>query len=119
VSPDGSRLAFVDVQKSGPMVRVISAQGGLAREVIGTETVCSPGWSSEKTIWVSRRLSGKLVWMEVDADSGKETGRSVPGSRDCSDGHSDPDSPVDPTLRIVEEQRSQVRLLPGEYIPGL
>jgi serine/threonine-protein kinase len=35
----------------------------------------------------------EFTWVETDADSGRPTGRTVPGSRECSDGVQDPESP--------------------------
>ena len=52
----------------------------------------------------------------VEANSGRETGKTVPGTRDCLDGKPDPASPVDPDLRIVYDETSQLRLLPREYL---
>ena len=66
-------------------------------EVAETETSCPAGWASADAIWVSRRRRGKIVWTEVDADSGRETGKTAPGSHDCADARPDPASPVDPT----------------------
>jgi hypothetical protein len=94
----------------------MSADGGLEHEVSETETGCAVGWASVHTLWVSRRRAGKIVWMEVNAASGAETGKSVPGSRDCSDGRPDPASPVEPDLRIVYDLTSQLRLLAKENL---
>ena len=74
------------------------------------------GWASASTIWVSRRRGRKIVWTEVDADSGRETGRTTPGSHDCNDLRPDPLSPVNPDLRVIYDQTSQVRLLPSEHL---
>ena len=90
--------------------------GGATHEVADTETGCATGWASNQTLWVSRRRDAKIVWTEVDADTGKETGRVVPGQRDCTDGSSDPFSPVDPDLRVIAERASQLRLLPRAYL---
>ena len=87
-----------------------------SHEVTDTETVCPPGWASATTIWVSRRRGRKIVWTEVDADSGRETGKTVPGSHDCTDLRPDPLSPVSPDLRIIYDQTSQVRLLPSAHL---
>jgi hypothetical protein len=88
------------------------ADGGPAHDVTDSETGCQAGWASNNTLWVSRRRDGKILWTEVDADSGKETGKTVPGERDCSDGGNDPASPVDTDLRVVASRVSQLRLLP-------
>jgi hypothetical protein len=101
VSTDGSRVAFVEFEPRAPIVKWISVDGGDAHEVSETETGCPAGWASPKTLWVSRRYGSSVVWKEVDADSGRETGKAVPGSRDCADGRLDPLSPVDPDLRII------------------
>jgi hypothetical protein len=117
VSPDGDRVEFTAFEKRGPIVKWVNADGGQAHEVSETETGCEAGWASARTLWVSRRRAGKVVWAEVDAESGREVGRTAPGSRDCSDGRRDPNSPVQPDLRIVYDQASQLRLLSRQHLP--
>jgi len=115
-SPDGKRLAFVTTDKRGSIARWISADGGPVHEVVETETTCPVGWASAETMWVSRRRGREIVWTEVDADTGRETGQTVPGSRDCGDARPDPASPVSADLRIVYDQTSQLRLVPNERL---
>ncbi len=116
ISPDGRHLAFVALEKKGTVVELIDLRSGHIRELVETETGCKAGWASAETLWVSRRRDGRIIWTEVDAESGRETGRSVPGSRDCTDGKPDPQSPVDPDLRVVYEQTSQLRLVGKEHL---
>jgi hypothetical protein len=116
VSPDGRRLAFVTADTRGSTVKWMDANGGAQHEVAETETFCPPGWASDSTIWVSRRHGRKIVWTEVDADSRRPTGRTTPGSHDCADLRPDPMSPVNPDLRIIYDQTSQVRLLRSEHL---
>jgi hypothetical protein len=116
VSPDGKRLAFALLERRGPTVGWMSAEGGEVHVVAESETGCAPGWSSSQTLWVSRRRSGAIVWTEVDADTARETGKTVPGSRDCSNSQPDPASPVDPDIRIVFRQPSQLRFIRQEHI---
>jgi len=111
VSPDGKRIAVLTVEPRGLRVSWIGADGGVSHHVSETESTCRPGWASAQSLWISRRRNGKMVWLEVEADSGHETGRTQPGGRDCSDGHPDPMSPVDRDLRIVYDQTSQLRLI--------
>jgi len=110
-SPDGRRLAFVTMDTRGSTVRWMPADGGELHEVGETETGCPVGWASADTIWVSRRRGRQIVWTEVAADSGRETGKTAPGSHDCYDARPDPASPVNPDLRIIYDQTSQVRLI--------
>jgi tRNA A-37 threonylcarbamoyl transferase component Bud32 len=117
-SPDGRRLAVVTTtDKRGPIVEITDADGGRRHDLVETETGCGPGWTSNDTLWVSRRHGARIVWTEVDVDSGTETGRSVPGSRDCTDGKPDPLSPASPDVRVVYQQTSQVRFLPKQLLP--
>lgn len=116
VSPDGTRIAFMAYEARGPVVYWERAEGGPIHEVSETETACAAGWASSQTLWISRRRDGKVIWTQVDADSGRELGQTVAGSRDCSDGRPDPASPIDPGLRIVYDQRSQLRLLAREHL---
>jgi serine/threonine protein kinase len=115
-SPDGKRLVFLTMDTRGSVVRWIGTDGGETHEVADSETTCPAGWATAQTVWVSRRREGKLLWTEVDADSGKETGKTVPGTRDCSDARPDPASPVSPDLRIVYDQTSQIRLLGKDHL---
>ena len=100
----------------GSTVRWISADGGEPHEVTETETTCPVGWASPDTIWVSRRRGRTIVWTEVDATTGRETGKTAPGSHDCFDARPDPASPVNPNLRIVYDQTSQVRVIGQERL---
>jgi dipeptidyl aminopeptidase/acylaminoacyl peptidase len=117
VAPDGERIVFVVIDgAAGPTVVLADADGGRVRELAQTETACQPGWASKDRVWVSRRRSGKIVWTELDVASGTETGRYVPGSRDCADGRPDPQSPVDTGVRVIGEQISQIRVLDRRYL---
>jgi hypothetical protein len=116
VSPDGKRLAFVALVPRGPVAGWIPSEGGDLHHVVDSETACTTGWASNQTLWVSRRRDGRILWTEVDADTSKETGRSVPGQRDCTDGNEDPASPVNPDLRVIRDSVSQLRLLPRAYL---
>jgi len=120
VSPDGSRIAILSSEERGPIVSWIAVGGGEIHEVAESETACEPGWASKQTLWVSRRRSGGIVWTEVDAVTGRETGKVVQGERDCTDGKPDPASPVDPDVRIVYSEPSQLRLIGHEHLrdPG-
>ena len=110
VSPDGKRIVVLTMGAGGLGVSWIGAHGGVAHHVSETETACRPGWASAQSLWISRRRSGKAVWVEVDADSGRELGKTMAG-HDCADGEPDPISPVDPDLRIVYGKTSQLRLI--------
>jgi hypothetical protein len=116
VSPDGRRIAFVTLASRGPLIGWMPVDGGPTHDVTDSETGCPIGWASNQTLWVSRRRDAKIVWTQVDADSGKETGQTVPGQRDCSDGGDDPSSPVNPDLRVTAVRTSQLRLLPRVYL---
>jgi hypothetical protein len=114
-SPDGTRLAYVTMDKRGTIVQWISADGGEPHDVAETETACPVGWASPATIWVSRRQGRQIVWTEVNADTGRETGKTSPGGRDCADSRPDPASPVS-DLRIVYDQTSQIRFISNEQL---
>lgn len=117
-SPSGERLALVVVDRRGPRVQWIRAGGGELQDVSETETACLPGWTSDHTVWISRRQGKSFTWVETDVDSRRPTGRTSPGSRECSDGSQDPLSPVDrdSDVRTVFGRRSQVRLLPKDLL---
>jgi hypothetical protein len=116
VSPDGQRLAFIQPRKSDPVVAWMPAAGGEPREVSASETGCAPGWTSNRELWVSRKRAGRLAWVELDVDTGRETGRTVPGEKDCADGIPDPASPVHPEVRVVTQTRTQIHLVPPSVL---
>jgi hypothetical protein len=116
VSPDERRIAYLAIGNRGPVVRWIASEGGDPHDVAESETGCAPGWSSPQNLWVSRRRNGRVAWFEVDADTGKETGRYQPGAQDCMDGSADPAAPAARDLMVKVVQVSQVRLLPPEYL---
>ena len=59
-----------------------------------------------------------MIWTEFDADSATPTGRTSPGTTDCTDGVSDPASPVKAAARIETTFRTQLRFLPEKFLPG-
>jgi serine/threonine protein kinase len=118
ISPDDRRLLFAAPTNRGMAVRWIALDGGTVHDVTQAEPDCLPAWSSSSTVWTLRRLGGIPGWIEVDADSGRPTGRFVPTSHDCSDGAPDPNSPVPADVRAVIDRTSQLRLLPTQYLPA-
>jgi len=118
VSPDGKRLTLLSFEARGIVVWVADTETGASHDLSEVENACAPGWASARTVWLPRKRAGKPVWVEVDADSARETGKVVPGSRDCSDGRSDPASPVDPDLRVLYDRTSQLRLARHGLLEG-
>jgi hypothetical protein len=108
----------VTFDNRGDEVRWIGTNGGAVHDVTESETNCAPGWSSTQTLWVSRRRGKDAIWTEVDADSGRTTGRVVPGTRDCADGIADPASPGSPEVGTIADRGTQLRLLPARYLPN-
>ena len=113
VSPDGRRIAIwcTTGDKRGPLVKVADADGGRLRELMETETAASRDGRRTTRIWVSRRRGARILWTEVEVDSGRETGRSVQGSRDCADGRPDPQSRCARTCASCTNRPSELRLL--------
>jgi hypothetical protein len=116
VSPDGQRLAFIQPRKGDPVVSWMPATGGEPREVSASETLCAPVWSSNRTLWVSRKRAGRFSWVEIDIDATRETGRTIPGRTDCITGLPDPASPAQLDFRVVTQRRTQIRLLPASAL---
>jgi serine/threonine protein kinase len=112
VSPDGERLAFIRVRKTEPVVAWVSTKGSDVHEVGASETSCPTGWSSNRGLWVSHLRGGHPSWVEVDAETLQETGRTVKGGKDCSDGIPDPASPVSSDLRVIRQVTAQIRTVP-------
>jgi hypothetical protein len=113
LSPDGSRVAYIRATNGGLSVQWVNADGtGQVHEVVETETGCTPAWSTSKDLWVAVRKGRKVIWSEIDTDSGKFTGRASPGSRNCADGEQDPSEPDRDAVHIEVGTRSRVRFVP-------
>jgi hypothetical protein len=114
LSSDDKRLAFVAAGNRGPLISWISADGsGPTHEVAESDTYCRPLWSNEKDIWVSLRRGARVVWTEIDTNSNRSTGRTLPGTRDCSEGYADPTTPVREPVTVETTFRAQLRRLPA------
>jgi len=119
LSPDEKRLALAMIDAEGAAFRWISSDGtGAVHEIADTENACVPIWSNDRDLWVSLRKGRKQVWTEIDTDTRQPTGRTAPGSRDCSDGIQDPQRPLHAPVEVDIDVRSQVRLLPSKYLPA-
>jgi hypothetical protein len=119
LSPDDRRLAFITADSGSRTVRWISSDGsGDTREIAANETACSPVWSTAKDIWVSLRKGREVFWKEIDTDSGRPTGHTALGGRDCTNGIDDPLRPLHDPVEIEIAYRSQLRLLPSKYLPA-
>jgi hypothetical protein len=112
VSADGARLALLTLETRGPTVSWIEArEPGQVHVLKETETICSPIWGSEGTIWISRREGTALVWTEVDLASGRETGSRRPGTTDCTDGDDDPNPPGEAGATVAHAYLTQLRTI--------
>ena len=119
LSPDDRRLAFMGSDNRGHVIRWIAADGlGGGREIVGVDTECAPAWANDRALWVAVRKGGKVIWTEFDTDSATPTGRTSPGTTDCTDGVSDPASPAKAAARIETTFRTQLRFLPEKFLPG-
>ncbi|HVV50675.1 MAG TPA: serine/threonine-protein kinase [Polyangia bacterium] len=118
LSPDEKRLAFYSIGNRVDMVRWMLADGsGPVHELAKTETACAPIWADGKDVWVSFWEGRKVVWREIDTDSGRPTGRTSPGMHDCSTGEPDPSRPLHDPVEIEASARSQIRFLPSKFLP--
>jgi hypothetical protein len=112
-SPDGRRLLVHTIGNAGPTMSWMSSGGGPLHEIALTDAACSPGWSSNDRAWISHRMPSGFAWTETDVVSGRETGRVIPGTTNCSEGNEDPASPVDPLVRVKRTVTTQIRLVPS------
>jgi len=55
---------------------------------------------------------------EIDTDSARPTGRTHPGSHDCTDGLADPQRPVHDSVELEISPLYQLRLLSTKYLPA-
>ena len=118
LSPDDRRLSFMTEQNRGHVIRWVATDGqGGGREVTVVDTGCVPVWSNERDLWVALRNGRRVVWTEFDSDSAKPTGRTSPGTRDCTDSIPDPAAPGQEAVKIEFASRAQVRVLPIKYLP--
>jgi len=119
LSPDDRRLAFLASDNRGHVIRWIGSDGlGGGRAIAEVGTGCTPTWANERDLWVAVRKGPKVIWTEFDTDSAIPTGRTSPGTRDCTDGVDDPASPNKPATRIESTFRTQLRFLSEKYLPA-
>jgi serine/threonine protein kinase len=119
ISPDDRRLAFLADENRGHVIRWVPTDGqGAGREVAVVDTACSPVWSNGKDLWIALRNGRRVTWTEFDTDTARPTGRTLPGTRDCTDNVPDPSSPGDEAVKVEVAVRSQLRVLPSKYLPG-
>ena len=80
VSPDGTKIALVLMEPTGPAAAWIDIETPEQVHMVGQiETICSPVWSSVATVWFSRRRGEVVEWIETDLSSGRTTGSPAPG----------------------------------------
>ena len=119
LSPDDRRLAFLTEENRGHVIRWVATDGqGGGREVAVVDTACYPVWANERDLWVALHNGRRVTWTEFDSDTARPTGRTLAGTRDCTDSVPDPASPGKEAVKIEFSFRSQVRLLPAKYLPG-
>ncbi len=119
LSPDDSRIAFESSDSGGHAVRWIYADGRAGvHELIETDTQCPLHWSNTKDVWVALRKGRRVTWTEFDTNTSRPTGRTFPGTRDCTDGEEDPASPVKEAVEEQDIYRAQLRFLPEKHLPG-
>jgi hypothetical protein len=117
LSPRGDRIAFFESSNGGLSFRWMWSDGhGSPHRIAESTAPCAPAWSSDDSLWLSMRAGRKVTWTEFNADTGRPTGRTSPGSRDCSDGMPDPLVPVRPEVRLDLNVRTQLRLLPARLL---
>jgi Protein kinase domain len=119
LSPDDRRLAFLTEENRGHVIRWAATDGqGGGREVAVVDTACNPVWANERDLWVALHHGRRVTWTEFDSDTARPTGRTLAGTRDCTDNVPDPASPGMEAVKIEFAVRSQIRVLPAKYLPG-
>jgi hypothetical protein len=118
ISPDDRRLAFLADENRGHVIRWVLTDGeGAGREVTVVDTACRPVWSNGNDLWIALHKGRRVIWTEFDTDKARPTGRTLAGTRDCTDNVPDPASPGEETVKIEFAFRSQLRVLPAKYLP--
>ena len=111
VSPDGTKIAIIELGHLGPTAAWIDVAAPEQVHVLGQiETICSPSWSSPSTVWFSRR-PGEGGGVGRDGQPGRNTGRRLPGTTDCASGVEAPEAPGDDRIAVRTEYRTQLRLV--------
>ena len=59
----------------------VGADGGHSRKLLETETGCRPGWTQRHDLDLAPSRLERIVWIEVNADSGETRTRSAGHSR--------------------------------------
>jgi hypothetical protein len=87
VSPDGSAIAYHTAYGAGKRIRVVRISGGPPRDLGNDPSYCPLVWSSGSGL--SLYDNERHEWHEIDALTGKTTGRTQPvpaAASPCEDG---------------------------------
>jgi serine/threonine protein kinase len=112
ISPDGKRLALAKASPAAFLVSWMSLADHQLHEIGISDSNCQISWSSDHTIWLSKRRGGRLLWVEVDVDTRTETGKAIEGAHTCASGFPDPQSPGNRDLRVETVTTSEIRSVP-------
>ncbi len=120
VSPDDSRLAFLESDNRGHVIRWIAADGrGGGREIVGVDTGCAArlGERQGSLGRGTQRAEGDLdgVRYRLGAPDRPYAGREPPTAQM---GLPTPRHPSRRRSRIETSFRGQLRFLPEKYLPG-
>jgi serine/threonine protein kinase len=110
VSPDGRHVAFVDTEAgSGAFsLRVLSSETGQVKDLGRVGYVCKLQWGGPGRIWYVNRSPRQ--WVEVDASTGRPTGRAGEVGRDDEVCSSRPPGVSEPRYRVRADVVEQIRL---------
>jgi len=76
-SPDGSLLAYLTWLNT-PRLKVLSLRDGTVRNSVAAMVDCPPVWSDDQHLWILQSSDRLREWTEIDAASGRGTGRRKP-----------------------------------------
>jgi hypothetical protein len=112
VSPSGKRLAFARTRNSGFALGWMWAEDRVVHELpLITGTFCTPTWSSESTLWVVQQRRNRYFWVELNVDSARETGQTLPAGGNCAGGDYESRSPFETRSRVTSTRMSEWRRL--------
>jgi hypothetical protein len=113
LSPDHAWIAYI-TGYGMPRLRLAASYGGDLRDLGPTAMECPPIWTSAERIWAFTGVGSTRSWQELDATSGKATGRSKPvrgfngETNSCGREAEEPGSPFYQRVRVEMRQSLEI-----------
>ncbi len=113
LSPSGDQVAYIGWNPY-PHVAMLNLRSGASR-MLAAGLTCAPRWLGPN-LWIAKGSSEEFSWVELEAATGRATGRQVPGSTGCGAVGTGPDGVLEQRLRVVHRENSRLLVLEGDLL---